>query len=119
MNAIIGFTLAVVRMADMLEFYSRVFGIVYESFDDFGTTLYRGNWGNLDILFCPADVANNKATQNRHQLEVEVQDIHTAIALIKILKGELMGSIHETEAALSIGCYDPDRNSIVLKQRTK
>ncbi|MEM7486092.1 MAG: hypothetical protein AAF348_12865 [Bacteroidota bacterium] len=116
MASVIGFTLAVVKMDDMLDFYSRVFKISFNRIQRFNTKMYQGNWDSLELLFCPAHLANNKAEQNRHQFNVIVDDIQKSINLVTANNGILIGEISKDESFLSIGCYDPDKNSIVLKQ---
>ncbi|MFP2994816.1 VOC family protein [Spongiivirga sp. MCCC 1A20706] len=116
MDSILGFTLAVTNMDGMVHFYSKVFGISFERINQFETTLYRGEWNGLNILLCPAQIANNDAKQNRHQLDILVQDIQKSVQLIEGTTGGLLGEITQENSYQSIACYDPDNNSIILKQ---
>ncbi len=111
-----GMTLAVTKMDEMLDFYSSVFNIDFEENEMYGTKLYSGNWGDMKLLFCPAEIARNTADQNRHQFDVIVSDLKALIGTVKAHGGTLMGEITENDQALSVGVYDPDNNSIVFKE---
>lgn len=111
-----GMTIAITKMDEMLAFYSAVFQISFEEKDMFNTNLYAGKWGNLNLLFCPANIAKNTATQNRHQFDIVVSDLAIIVDLVSKNGGELMGEIAEGDNELSVGIYDPDRNSILLKE---
>lgn len=111
-----GMTLAVHRMDKMVQFYSNVFNIEFDAKEMFENTLYSGMWGDLKILFCPAELAGNEAQQNRHQFDIITTDLDKIIAMVTAHGGSLMGEISEDDTMRSIGIYDPDQNSIVIKQ---
>lgn len=111
-----GLTIAITNMEQMVYFYSELFGIEFTEKAMFGATLYAGHWGPFKLLFCPADIAQNTATQNRHQFDIVVPDIRLTIQLAKELGGTIMGELTEDETSLAVGIYDPDRNSIAFKQ---
>jgi len=111
-----GFTLAVQNMDAVKTFYANVFGITFKEIKMYGSTLYSGVWGSLNILLCPAEIAHNTARQNRHQFDILVSDIDRFIEKIKKNGGKTIGEKSKDEQAWSIGVYDPDENSIVLKQ---
>ena len=111
-----GMTIAITNMESMLAFYAEVFGIAFKERNMFNSILYAGKWGDLDILFCPAALAQNTAIQNRHQFDIVVTDLQKMITLAKKYGGTLMGEISENEQMYSVGLYDPDNNSMVLKQ---
>lgn len=111
-----GLTIAVVKMEEMIEFYSNVFDIEFGVVDMYDEKLYSGCWGELKILFCPAELANNSAKQNRHQFDIEVSDLSNAVKMTVNFGGVKMGEITKSHNELSIGIYDPDNNSIVFKQ---
>ena len=114
---ITGVTLAVTDMDRMLIFYTHVFEIQFQKKEMFGTNLYGGQLGSLDLLLCPAAIARNEAKQNRHQLEIAVSNLDIFIEKINESGGELMGDIiMEPDGSRSVGIYDPDKNSILLKQ---
>ena len=113
---VVGLTLAVFKMEQMLEFYRNVFEIEFTAQEMFGTTLYAGNFDHLKLLLCPAEIAGNDAQQNRHQLEIIVFDFEVILKMIVKFGGEIIGEIVEDENFKSIGIYDPDRNSMVLKE---
>ncbi|MEM7297350.1 MAG: VOC family protein [Bacteroidota bacterium] len=111
-----GMTLAVHQMDKMIQFYSNVFNIQFEAKEMFDNTLYSGTWGDLKVLFCPAELAGNEARQNRHQFDIITTNLEGCIDNVKMNGGSLMGEISEDDNMKSIGIYDPDHNSIVLKQ---
>ena len=114
-----GMTMVITHMDEMLRFYTSLFQISFEEKDMFNTKLYAGKWGDLKLLFCPAAFAQNTATQNRHQFDIVVNDLASSIDVVKANGGEIMGEIAETDRELSVGMYDPDINSITLKQYKK
>jgi predicted enzyme related to lactoylglutathione lyase len=111
-----GMTMAISHMDDMLEFYSGVFDIDFGEIDKYGSRLYSGQWGDLKLLFCPAEIARNTAKQNRHQFDVVVADLQDVIRSTRKHGGEVMGDIAEDNHSRSVGIYDPDRNSILFKE---
>ena len=110
-----GMTMAVTNMPEMLDFYTAVFEIKFEEKDMFGSKLYSGKWGDLKLLFCPAELAQNKAEQNRHQFDIVVTDLDYVLKIAVGRGGKLMGEIQEDEKWRSAGVYDPDNNSILFK----
>ncbi|MEM8510206.1 MAG: VOC family protein [Bacteroidota bacterium] len=119
MTRITGFTLAVTRMEQTIDFYTHVFGISFEAKELYGDKLYYGDWEGIEICLCPASLAKNTAKQNRHQLEVLVAHIEKTMELVVRYGGRSMGAIEEIENTISMGIYDPDNNSLVLKQVKK
>ncbi|MEQ8423388.1 MAG: VOC family protein [Cyclobacteriaceae bacterium] len=111
-----GMTMAVTIMKPMLDFYSGVFDVSFTEKSMFNSKLYQGKLGDLNLLFCPAEVARNSAKQNRHQFDIVVEDIEASIKLATGHGGKPMGDIAEENGVLSVGIYDPDNNSILFKQ---
>jgi len=111
-----GMTMAITNMEPMLDFYANVFNIEFEEKEMYNSKLYSGVWGGLNLLFCPAEIAGNKAVQNRHQFDIVVSDLPKVVELTAKHGGKPMGEIVEGESAWSIGIYDPDKNSILFKQ---
>ena len=68
-----GMTIAVSDMNSMLDFYRALFHVEFTAKEMYGSTLYSGNLGQLQLLFCPAEIAQNTAKQNRHQLDIIVE----------------------------------------------
>lgn len=111
-----GLTLAVFKMEQMLGFYGNVFGIELTAQEMFGAKLYTGNFDYLKLLFCPAEIAGNEAKQNRHQFDIIVFDLEEMLSKVVEFGGEIIGDVLEDENFKRVGIYDPDRNSIVLKE---
>lgn len=112
-----GFTMAVFNMDAMIQFYNHVFGINFKKENMFDTVLYKCHWGGLDVLFCPAELANNSSDQNRHQFDIIVDNIEEAVKQVIMNEGKLISKIKQGENYISVGIKDPDNNSIVLKQK--
>jgi predicted enzyme related to lactoylglutathione lyase len=112
-----GVTVATTNMDQMVNFYSQVFGVEFKERQMLETKLYSGKWANIDLLLCPAEIAKNTAKQNRHQFEIAVSDLNTFIEKVTEHGGELIGDITtSSDGSLSVGIYDPDKNSILVKQ---
>lgn len=114
-----GMTMAITNMDQMLAFYSNVFDVEFKEQELSGFKLYAGKWGGMNLLFCPAELARNRATQNRHQFDVIVPDLDDVIQRASSNGGKSMGDKAEGENEWSIGIYDPDMNSINFKQLKK
>lgn len=112
-----GLTIAVTDMEQMVNFYSKVFGIGFTNKQVYGTTLYNGEWGGLKLQFCPAQLAGIEAAQNRHQFDIVVDDLDKALVQVSVHGGSMMHDIQENETSRSVGVYDPDKNSIVLIEK--
>lgn len=111
-----GLTIAVTNMSEMLKFYENVFQIKFLEKAMYGSTLYTGKWGEMQLLFCPAEIAGNTAKQNRQQFDVRVKDVLFIARMAEQNGGRLMGEVQESNGIKSIGIYDPDGNSIVFKE---
>ena len=111
-----GMTIAVTNVNKMLGFYANLFNIEFHKMEMADHTLYSGNWGDLSLLLCPAGLAQNTATQNRHQFDIIVPDLDHILYKVKQYGGQQMGEISEDELYRSVGVYDPDNNSMVFKQ---
>ncbi len=111
-----GMTMAITEMDSMLKFYSNIFNIHFTEKEMYGSKLYSGTWGGLNLLFCPAEIAGNTAEQNRHQFDIVVPELPKLVQLVIQNGGTLMGEIVEDDQSLSVGVYDPDKNSILFKQ---
>ena len=110
--------MAVFNMDAMIRFYNQVFGIEFKKENMFDTVLYKCYWDGLDILFCPAELANNYSEQNRHQFDIIVKDIEEAVKQVIMNEGTIISKIKAGKIYKSVGIKDPDNNSIVLKQKT-
>ncbi len=113
---ITGLTIAVTNMESMLDFYTHIFDIQFVEKEMFGARLYSGQWGGIELLFCPAEIAQNTAKQNRHQFDILVPDLKQLISQSQEYGGQVIGEPLEDEESIRVGIYDPDQNSIVFKQ---
>ncbi|MEP0985498.1 VOC family protein [Ekhidna sp.] len=110
-------TLAVTEMEQMVKFYENVFQIHFEQVRMFDTILYRSSLGGLELLLCPASIAQNTAKQNRHQLNLEVDNLELALSKVKKFHGTKMGDSNQKHGQIEVGIKDPDGNSMVLIQK--
>lgn len=109
-----GMTVAVKNMDAMLDFYMNVFDMTFIEKKLQETALYSSVWSGLNLLFCPASLAKIEAQQNRHQLDIIVDDIQQFITKAVNFGGKLMGDVVENGHSKSVGIYDPDGNSILF-----
>ncbi len=111
-----GLTIAVVEMQEMLNFYSTVFSIQFEKKEMFGSDLYAGSWGSLQLLFCPASLAGIDVDRNRQQFDIVVESLETVIEVALKSGGRMLGDTQVTDEFKSGSVFDPDGNSIVFKE---
>ncbi|MFK7946111.1 MAG: VOC family protein [Saprospiraceae bacterium] len=109
-----GLTIAITNMEAMLDFYMHVFDMTFIERKMNENRLYSTVWSGLDLLFCPADLARINANQNRHQMDIIVEDLKKVIDVAIEFGGKMMGEIVEDENSKSVGIYDPDGNSILF-----
>lgn len=109
-------TIAVVDMEKMVKFYENVFQIHFEKVNMFNTILNRTTIGDLELLFCPASIAQNSAKQNRHQLNLIVGNLELALSKLEKFGGSKMGEPIAKDGVIEIGIKDPDNNTMVLSQ---
>ena len=109
-----GITMSITNMQPMLDFYINVFNMTFVEKKINGNYLYSTTWNDLDLLFCPAELTQVQVNQNRHQIDVIVDDIQKVINFALSHGGQMMGKIVENENSKSVGIYDPDGNSILF-----
>lgn len=114
-----GMTLAVDQMDKMVTFYSSVFQLDFEEVKMYGSSLYQTSLDGMEILFCPAEIAQNTATQNKHQLNFAVSNLKAALSKVEKYGGSILGEPNEKDGAMEVGIKDPDNNSIVLIESLK
>ncbi len=111
-----GMTLAVDSMVLMRDFYANVFDVNFVELNKMNTVLYQGNLGNLLLLLCPAEIAEIDAKQNRHQLNLDVNDLDKAVELVLANGGTTKKHEKQIPGMRAITVYDPDGNSLVLRE---
>ncbi len=115
---ITGITLATYSHMKMKDFYEKVFDIRFTKRAVQGYTLYNGSLGQVNFELCPAELAGNNTTQNRHQLTVDTEDLSRTIDLVRAQGGSVENEIAMYEGRLMAVIADPDQNSIILRQRS-
>ena len=86
-----GTTTAIYNMDNMVKFYAKAFKIQFKELKKNNAKMYLGTWGNLKLLFCPAEVAGIKAKQNHHQFDVVVPALDAAVQTALSEGGQTMG----------------------------
>lgn len=112
-------TVAVFNETEMKSFYENVFDIEFETINNPGFNLYVGDWGGLEIQFCPAEIAKNTATQNRHQFHIDVKEIDSVLKKVKKFGGSVTEDVVLNENIKQASITDPDSNTIVLQEVEK
>jgi predicted enzyme related to lactoylglutathione lyase len=114
--SLVGITLAVNKMAPMVDFYQSVFGMNLHPIDVSGVTLFHGKLSGVDVMLCPHEIAGINAEQNRHQLKFQVSNLSHAVNLALGNGGSLLNSVTETEGKFAAAVRDPDGNSIEFEE---
>lgn len=114
--ALMGMTVAVVRMSAMVDFYQSVFKAEFQPVDAHGAMMFRGRVAGLDMLLCPQELAGVRAEQGRFQLKFQVHDIHRTIDLALTNGGSLLNAPVENNGTKAAAVRDPDGNSIEFEQ---
>ncbi|WP_425392647.1 VOC family protein [Ekhidna sp.] len=114
---ITGMTIAVTEMDKMVTFYSQVLQLTFEELEMYGSKLFKTRIGQIEVLFCPAEIAQNTAKQNRHQLDFEISNLNETISTVEKYHGSIMGEPTQDSNHIQVGIKDPDNNSLVIKQR--
>lgn len=110
-------TLAITNMNEMLEFYSSVFNAKFREIDSYGTKLYSTRISGMNYLFCPNEIADVKATQNRHQFDYFIDDLKELIEKVRSANGIIQGNETLTQNYKSVSVVDPDGNTMVFIQK--
>jgi catechol 2,3-dioxygenase-like lactoylglutathione lyase family enzyme len=107
MTRLAGLTIAVLNLEAMAEFYGRVFGAMLDRREvGGGFALYAGRFaGGISLQLCPKGLAGIEASQNLHQLTIEVDDVAATVVLATRYGGSALGAS---------AVRDPDGNSIEL-----
>ena len=109
-------TVAVFNEKKMKSFYENVFNIKFKTLNNPGFNLYVGDWGGLEIQFCPAEIAKNTAAQNRHQFHVDVKEMDSILQTVKNHGGSIIEDVVVNKSQKHASITDPDSNTIVLQQ---
>lgn len=110
-------TIAVSNMDEMIQFYSHVFHCEFLKKDIFGLTLHSTTIGGISFQFCPNDIAQVDAQQNRQQFHFSVDNLESLMQDIISSHGKIKDEILETEAGKSLSAIDPDGNTIVFIEK--
>ncbi|MGJ3240707.1 MAG: VOC family protein [Anaerolineae bacterium] len=108
------FTIAVTDMTAMVAFYNAVFDAELKSIPD--SPFFAGKIAGVDLLFCPNEIAQVVAEKNRIQMLFTVGDVEAVVASAAKHGGGDYGDRHETDTLIGWGIYDPDGNSIELRE---
>lgn len=106
-------------MPEMVNFYHLLLNTELKPVEMFGSTLYSGEGDIFDILLCPKEIAGNSSTQNRYQLHFEIDRLDRTVEILLANGGTLLNEKTEHGGYFEVGIYDPDMNSMVLRQKIK
>ena len=109
-------TIAVGDMQKMIPFYEGLLSTTFQSFERFGGTLYGGRAGDLELLFCPKEIAGIDANINTIQLRFVVPDVAAAYSSGMQNGGMSLSGVQDTEGSPGVSLRDPDGNSLELTQ---
>ncbi|MHC4841947.1 MAG: VOC family protein [Planctomycetota bacterium] len=102
---------------EMVEFYSGVFGINFESENVEGHSLYTGRFSGLSLTLVPVAISGVKEPKNPTHYDIYVNDLEEGIELVKANGGRTNERLGESDTERAIGIFDPDDNFMVFKQR--
>ncbi|NER13016.1 hypothetical protein GWK08_06170 [Leptobacterium flavescens] len=114
-----GLTVAVDHMDKMVGFYSGVFNVEFQKKELYGSTLFSGEWCGFQLLFCPAQLAGIDVNRNRQQFDIVVNKLEELVQAALDSGGKILQEITVQEGFRTAAVFDPDGNSIVLKEYTK
>ena len=106
--------LRVHHMDAMMAFYSKAFGVHFESTETNGITSQFGDLRGITLKFVPIREAADFEGWPSHQLGFEVVDVEAVIALAEAHGGRSMGPVLENEGRQHGAVRDPDGNTIEL-----
>ena len=110
-------TIAVDSMESMVQFYSAVLGVEFTEGTMFKRVLYRGAFGNIDLLLCPKDLAGVEANVNTIQLRFLVPDVQEAFTNGVKLGVVTLSEPSMVEDTMQAALRDPDGNSLELAEQ--
>jgi predicted enzyme related to lactoylglutathione lyase len=103
-------TIAITDMPAMLRFYNGVFDADLTLIG--GTEFYAGTLAEgISVLFCPNDIAQVEAKQNRQQFRFVVDDLAKIRESVTSYGGQIINA-ENTADAKTLGAMDPDGNTI-------
>jgi hypothetical protein len=79
-----------------VNFYRNLFGSTFEPLDVMGYELYTGRLLGMDFLFTPNAIAGVEAKQSRHQFDVVVADMESALRRVVESGGTIPGGAEGT-----------------------
>jgi len=111
-------TLAAEHVEAVTNFYDAVFGTALTADDTpMGVKIYVGTLAGIAFLVCPNTIAGVDARQNRQQFQFQVDDIDAVYALALAHGGRALQAVEAIDGVKVASVYDPDGNSIVLRQQ--
>lgn len=103
--------LAITNMAQMVAFYNSVFEAQMAQVGS--SPFYKGTFAGTELLFCPNEIAEVDAKQNRHQFRITVADLDVIANRVAAMHGEVINEGEENGRKL-LGVRDPDGNTYEL-----
>ncbi len=112
-----GLTIAVTNTTEMLRFYEKVFNCNFKEEKAGGSRLYKTKLAGISTVFCPNELANVDARQNRQQFEFDVPDLSKIRELVKNNGGRIRNHAATSGVNRQFSVIDPDGNTIIFVQK--
>jgi predicted enzyme related to lactoylglutathione lyase len=110
-------TIAVTHMDAMVRFYNAVFDAGLKPGAQMGGfQFYGGTLAEIELLFCPNEIAGVVAEQNREQFRIVVDDLEKVRQQAIEAGGSALDDVRITTTSKIAGLRDPDGNTIELIQ---
>jgi predicted enzyme related to lactoylglutathione lyase len=107
-------TIATGETEKMAAFYAAVFGAELREVPAYGTGIWVGKLGSLEVMLCPKVVAGITAKENTIQLRFVVPDVQAAMTKAGEHGGMALGEPFPHAGRVMGAIRDPDGNSIEL-----
>jgi predicted enzyme related to lactoylglutathione lyase len=102
------------NVEQMLNFYSRAFGVQFRQVETFGIQSQFGDLNGITLKFVPIRDSVDFEGYPVHQLGFEVEDVAATIRAAEAHGGCLEGEIHRDGHRINAAVRDPDGNTVEL-----
>jgi len=110
-------TIAIEKIIETIVFYKETFNLDLNEIDCGDFEMFVGKLDNIQILFCPKNIAGITATENTVQLRFVVEDIDIVMEKGLQFGGSKLNEIKEQNGVKTSALRDPDGNSIEIIQK--
>lgn len=110
-------TIAAGRIMETVRFYANTFSIEIKETPAYGTMLYKGVVGNVELLFCPKEFAGISANENTIQLRFSVKNAEELYKNALKNGGTEITPVKQVLDVKIASFRDPDGNSIEVIEK--